>query len=113
IAIEKAGVRMDSYGFILVNDKRQTTIPHIFAIGDAAGQPLLAHKGSKEGIVAAEVLGGMHSAYDVKAMPAVIFTDPEIATVGMTDAEARAAGYETRVGQFPFAANGRALSVNE
>ena len=88
-------------------------MPHLFAIGDIAGQPLLAHKGSKEGIVAAEAIAGLKTTYDVVAMPAVIFTDPEIATVGLTEAEARAKGLDIRVGQFPMAANGRALSICE
>ncbi|MCM0606532.1 MAG: dihydrolipoyl dehydrogenase [Xanthomonadaceae bacterium] len=113
IGLEKTGVKLDSKGFILVNAARQTNVPHIYAIGDIAGQPLLAHKGSKEGMVAAEAIGGMKTTYDILAMPAVIFTDPEIATVGLSDAEAKAKGFQTQVGVFPFAANGRALSVTE
>lgn len=113
IAIEKTGVRLDSKGFITVDPRRQTNVPHIYAIGDVAGQPLLAHKGSKEGIVAAEAIAGMKTVYDVLAMPAVIFTDPEIATVGLTEAEAKQKGHAVQVGQFPFVANGRALSVSE
>jgi dihydrolipoamide dehydrogenase len=104
---------VDSKGFIPTNNKRQTSAPHIYAIGDIAGQPLLAHKGSKEGLVAAEVIGGKNTTYDVKAMPAVIFTDPEIASVGLTETEAKAKGLQVNVGAFPFAANGRALSVQE
>ena len=96
-----------------MNDKRQTSVGHIFAIGDVAGQPLLAHKGSKEGMVAAEVIGGMKTVYDVKAMPAVIFTDPEISSVGVTETEAKQKGMNVTVGVFPYAANGRALSVAE
>lgn len=113
IGLEKTGVKLDSKGFILVNAARQTNVPHIYAIGDIAGQPLLAHKGSKEGIVAAEAIAGMKTTYDVIGMPAVIFTDPEIATVGLSEAEAKAKGIQTQVGVFPFAANGRALSVAE
>lgn len=113
LGLEKAGIKLDSKGFIAVDAQRKTAVPHIYAIGDVAGQPLLAHKGSKEGIVAAEAIAGKKVAYDVVAMPAVIFTDPEIATVGLTEAEAKAKGIEVRVGNFPFAANGRALSVNE
>lgn len=113
IGLDRAGVKLDSKGFILVDAQRRTNVPHIFAIGDIAGQPLLAHKGSKEGIVAAEVIAGHKTVYDVRAMPAVIFTDPEIATVGMTEAEAKAAGHTVKVGNFPFVANGRALSVAE
>jgi len=113
LGLDKAGVRMDSKGFIPVNHKRQTSAVHIFAIGDVAGQPLLAHKGSKEGMVAAEVIGGLNTTYDVKAMPAVIFTDPEISSVGITETEAKAKGLSVTTGLFPFAANGRALSVQE
>jgi dihydrolipoamide dehydrogenase len=113
LALDKAGVKLDSKGFIPVDARRCSNIPTIFAIGDVAGQPLLAHKGSKEGIVAAEAMSGLKTVYDVIAMPAVIFTDPEIATVGLSEAEAKAEGYEVQVGNFPFVANGRALSVNE
>ena len=113
LGLEKAGVQLDSKGFVTVNAQRQTSVPHLYAIGDIAGQPLLAHKGSKEGIVAAEAIAGKKVAYDVVAMPAVIFTDPEIATVGLTEAEARSKGLEIQVGQFPYGANGRALSVSE
>jgi dihydrolipoamide dehydrogenase len=113
LGLEKIGVKLDSKGFIPVNNKRQTTTPHIFAIGDVAGQPLLAHKGSKEGIVAAEVIGGLKTVYDVKAMPAVIFCDPEIASVGITETEAKAKNLAVDVGVFPYAGIGRALSVNE
>jgi dihydrolipoamide dehydrogenase len=113
LGLEKAGLKTDAKGFLTVDAQRRTSVPHIYAIGDIAGQPLLAHKGSKEGIVAAEVIAGMKTAYDVVAMPAVIFTDPEVATVGLTEAEAKAKGINVQVGTFPFAANGRALSVAE
>ncbi len=113
IGLEKTGLTADAQGFIKVDAQRRTSVPHLFAIGDIAGQPLLAHKGSKEGIVAAEAIAGLKTVYDVAAMPAVIFTDPEIATVGMTEGEAAKKGLKTKVGVFPFAANGRALSVNE
>jgi dihydrolipoamide dehydrogenase len=113
LSLEKAGVKTDSKGFIPVDAQRKTSAPNIFAIGDVAGQPLLAHKGSKEGIVAAEAIAGMKTIYDVRAMPAVIFTDPEIATVGLTEAEAKAKGLQVTLGVFPFGANGRALSVGE
>ncbi len=113
LGFEKAGLKLDSKGFLIVDAQRRTNVPSIYAIGDIAGQPLLAHKGSKEGMVAAEAIAGMKTIYDVRAMPAVIFTDPEIATVGYTDAEAKAAGFTTQIGMFPFAANGRALSITE
>ena len=113
LGLEKAGLKLDPKGFLTVDAQRRTSVPHIFAIGDIAGQPLLAHKGSKEGIVAAEVIAGLKVAYDVLAMPAVIFTDPEVATVGLTEVEAKAKGFTVQIGNFPFAANGRALSVAE
>ncbi len=113
LGLDKAGVRLDSKGFIPTNNKRQSSAPHIYAIGDIAGQPLLAHKGSKEGMIAAEVIAGMNVVYDVKAMPAVIFTDPEISSVGITETEAKAKSLSVTIGLFPFAANGRALSVQE
>ena len=113
LGLEKAGVKLDSKGFIPVNEKRQSSAAHIFAIGDVAGQPLLAHKGSKEGMVAAEVIGGMKTVYDVKAMPAVIFTDPEIASVGITETEAKQKNIPVAIALFPYAANGRALSIQE
>lgn len=113
LGLDRAGVKLDAKGFIPVDAQRRTNVAHIYAIGDIAGQPLLAHKGSKEGMVAAEAIAGHKVAYDVVAMPAVVFTDPEVATVGLTEAEARAKGLDIRIGNFPFAANGRALSVVE
>jgi dihydrolipoamide dehydrogenase len=113
LGLDRAGIRVDSKGFIPVNPKRQTSASHIFAIGDVAGQPLLAHKGSKEGMVAAEAIAGMKTTYDVKAMPAVIFTDPEISSVGITETEAKSKNIQVKIGLFPYAANGRALSVQE
>jgi dihydrolipoamide dehydrogenase len=113
LGIEKTGIKLDAKGFIPVDAQRRTSVSNIYAIGDIAGQPLLAHKGSKEGIVAAEAIAGMKTVYDVAAMPAVIFTDPEVATVGLTEAEARQKGLDIMVGSFPLAANGRALSMNE
>lgn len=113
IGLDKAGVKIDEKGFIPVDPSRRTNVPHIYAIGDIAGQPMLAHKGSKEGLVAADAIAGKKTVYDVVAMPAVIFTDPEIATVGLSETEARAKSNDVKVGVFPFAANGRALSVAE
>ena len=113
LGLEKLGLETDAKGFIAVNAQRQTAIPHVYAIGDIAGQPLLAHKGSKEGIVAAEAIAGQPSVYDYQAVPAVVFTDPEIAVVGLTQAEAEAQGRKIKVGRFPFVANGRALSLGE
>ena len=113
LGLEKAGLKVDSKGFLTVDPQRQTQVAGIYAVGDIAGQPLLAHKGTKEGIVAAEAIAGKKSAYDVLAMPAVIFTDPEVATVGLTEAEARQKGLPISIGVFPMAANGRALSMGE
>ncbi len=113
LGLEDIGVKVDKKGFIEVDAKRRTNVEHVYAIGDVAGQPMLAHKASREGIVAAEAICGLSTEADWRAVPAVIFTDPEIATVGMTEEEARAAGYEPVVGRFPFSANGRALSLGE
>jgi dihydrolipoamide dehydrogenase len=109
-----AGVQVDERGFIKVDAQRRTNVPHIFAIGDIAGQPMLAHKASHEGVLVAEVIKGYNRVYDAKTVPAVVFTDPEIASAGMTEAEARAKGHtEFKIGKFPFAANGRAVSMIE
>lgn len=113
IALDRTGVKTDAAGFIQVNTQMQTNIPGIYAIGDVVGQPLLAHKASKQGIVAAEVIAGQASAADFKAMPSAIWTDPEIATVGLTEAEAKKQGYELTIGRFPFTALGRAVAVGE
>jgi dihydrolipoamide dehydrogenase len=112
LALASAGVKTDERGHVLVDDQLRTSNEAIFAIGDVIGPPYLAHKASKEGMVAAEVMAGHDVTLDVKAMPSAIFTDPEIATVGLTEAEAKEQGYEVTVGSFPYAANGRALSTN-
>ena len=113
IGLENTGVNTDASGFIQVNSQMQTNVPGIYAIGDVVGQPLLAHKASKQGIVAAEMICGQASAADFKAIPSAIWTDPEIATVGLTEAEARKQGYDPIVGKFPFTALGRAMAVGE
>ncbi len=114
MGLEKAGVKLDERGFIQVDKQLKTSVPHIFAIGDVTSAPLLAHKASKEGLVAAEVIAGnTHEMLDVRAMPSAVFTDPEIATVGLTEDAAKAEGYKIRVGSFPFAASGRAMSMNK
>jgi dihydrolipoamide dehydrogenase len=108
------GLQIDERGFIKVNAQRRTSIPNIFAIGDIAGQPMLAHKASHEGVLVAEVISGQNRAYDAKTVPAVIFVDPEIAAAGMTEEEAKKAGHtELKIGKFPFGANGRAVSMQE
>lgn len=111
--IEKAGVKVDAKGFITVNDKLQTNVPGIYAIGDVACQPMLAHKATKEALVVAEVIAGKSARYDVKAMPAVIFCEPEVASVGLSEAEAKAKGITTFAGSFPFAALGKAIATAE
>jgi dihydrolipoamide dehydrogenase len=113
IGLEKTGVQTDSHGFIQVNTKMQTNVSGVYAIGDVVGPPMLAHKASKQGIVAAEVIGGMSSEADFRAIPGVIFTDPEIATVGLTESQAKENGYDPIVGKFPFTALGRALLAGE
>jgi len=107
----KAGLAIDKTGHFTVDAHRRTNVPHIYAIGDVAGLPWLAHKASKEGIVAAEHASGKNVAYDVRAMPSAIFTYPEIATVGLQEHEAKAKGLAVNIGKFPFTALGRAMSV--
>ena len=114
LGLESAGVEVTDRGFVHVDHKRQTNVPGIYAIGDVAGQPMLAHKGSHEGLVAASAIAGdKGAAYDPACIPAVIFTDPEIASVGLSVAEAKEAGFDPVEGKFPFAASGRAMSLNE
>jgi dihydrolipoamide dehydrogenase len=113
IGLEKTGVKTDAHGFIQVDKKMRTNVPNVYAIGDVIGQPMLAHKASKEGVVAAEVIAGMNSEADFRAIPGVIFTDPEIATVGLTEAQAKERGFDPIVGKFPFTALGRALLAGE
>jgi dihydrolipoamide dehydrogenase len=113
IGLETTGVKTDSHGFIQVDKKMQTNVPGIYAIGDVVGPPMLAHKASKEGTVAAENVAGMNSEADFRAIAGIIFTDPEIATVGLTEAQAKEKGYDPIVGKFPFTALGRALLAGE
>jgi len=110
IAAERAGVMVDGRGFIPVNRQMRTSVPHIFAIGDIVGAPMLAHKAVHEGHVAAEVAAGQKSHFDAKVIPAVAYTDPEVAWVGITEAEAKASGTEIDVGRFPWGASGRAIA---
>jgi dihydrolipoamide dehydrogenase len=112
VGAERIGLEIDDTHHFVVNPSRQTNLPHVYAIGDVAGQPWLAHKASREGLVAAEhAAGDAASVYDVRAMPAATFTHPEIAVVGLQEHEAKAQGREVRVGKFPFTALGRAMSV--
>jgi len=114
LGLEEQGVKVDERGFVPVDHRRMTNVPGIYAIGDVAGQPMLAHKGSHEGLVAAAAISGdKGAAFDPACIPAVIFTDPEIASVGLTADEAKKAGFEPVEGRFPWGASGRALSLNE
>ncbi len=106
----KAGVAVDRRGVIAVDRQMRTNVPHIFAIGDVAGAPMLAHKATHEGKVAAEVAAGHKSAFDARCIPSVAYTDPEIAWVGLTETEAKARGVEYGKGAFPWAASGRSLA---
>ena len=108
---EKAGVKVDDRGFINVDKQLRTNVPHILAIGDIIGQPMLAHKASKESHVAAEVIAGKKHYFDPMCIPSVAYTDPEIAWVGLTEKEAKQKGVEYGVGTFPWVASGRAASV--
>lgn len=105
-----AGIVVDERGFIAVDNQQRTGVPHIFAIGDVVGQPMLAHKAVHEGKVAAEVCAGHNRAFDALVIPSVAYTDPEVAWVGITETEAKAKGLKIGKGVFPWAASGRALS---
>lgn len=113
IGLEKTGVKTEPHGWILVNKKMQTNVQGIYAIGDVVGPPMLAHKASKEGVVAAEVIAGINSEADFRAIAFAIFTDPEIASVGLTEAQAKEKGYDPVIGKFPFTALGRATIAGE
>ena len=110
LGLENTAVRVED-GFVVTDEQCRTTDPAIFAIGDIAGQPMLAHKAFREGKVAAEVAAGKMAAFDNVAIPAVVFTDPEIAWCGLTETEARQEGRDIRVAKFPWGASGRALTL--
>lgn len=112
LGLEAAGVAMDDSGFISVDAQRRTSVPHIYAVGDAAGQPMLAHKAMREGKTAAEAIAGLASAYDVQAVPAVVYTDPQIAWAGLTEIEARRRNIPVTIARFPWGASGRALTMD-
>jgi dihydrolipoyl dehydrogenase len=112
LGLEEIGVATDGKGFVTVNDKQQTNVPGIYAIGDVAGGMLLAHKAYQEAKVAAEVIAGEPAAFDNVAIPAVVYTDPEIAWAGLTEAEAVDQGYEVVTGTFNFKASGRAMTLD-
>ncbi|KTC95335.1 dihydrolipoyl dehydrogenase [Legionella feeleii] len=111
IDAEKAGVKVDERGFIKVDKQMRTNVPHIFAIGDVVGQPMLAHKAIPEGRVAAEVIGGMKHYFDPKCIASVAYTDPEVAWTGLTEKEAKEKGINYEKAVFPWVASGRALSM--
>jgi dihydrolipoamide dehydrogenase len=111
VGAEAAGVAVDERGFISVDKQMRTNVPHIFAIGDVVGQPMLAHKAVHEGKVAAEVIAGHKVEFQALVIPSVAYTDPEVAWVGVTEIEAKAKGIEYEKGAFPWAASGRALSI--
>ena len=111
VAAEKAGVEVDEEGFIATDSQMRTNVPHIFAIGDIVGQPMLAHKATHEGKVAAEVISGMKSHFDARAIPSVAYTDPEVAWAGITEEEAKKQDIAYGKGNFPWAASGRSLTL--
>ncbi|CAN98170.1 pyruvate dehydrogenase E3 (dihydrolipoamide dehydrogenase) [Sorangium cellulosum So ce56] len=113
LGLEKVGVTVDQRGFVPTDKFCRTNVPSIYAIGDVSGPPLLAHKATKEGEIAAEVIAGHKAEKDWVAIPGAIFTDPEIATVGLTEAEAKAKGLEVSIGKFPFSVLGKAMAMNE
>ncbi|MCF8235738.1 MAG: dihydrolipoyl dehydrogenase [Bacteroidales bacterium] len=111
IGLDKADVETDEQGFIKVDIVRKTNVENIYAIGDVAGQPMLAHKASHEGRVAVEAIAGKKTAYEPKAIPAVVFTEPEIAWTGLTEAEAKEQGRKVEVAKFPWGASGKAVAM--
>ncbi|MEI2689238.1 MAG: dihydrolipoyl dehydrogenase [Anaerolineae bacterium] len=111
LGLETIGVAVDAKGFIPVDAQRRTNVAHIFAVGDVAGEPMLAHKATREGHVAAEAIAGHPTAYDPMAIPAVVFTDPEVAWTGLTEMEAQAQKRPVQVTRFPWGASGRATTI--
>lgn len=114
LGLEKAGVEVERGGFIKVDDSFRTTCPSIFAIGDVARPPLLAHKASAEGIAAVEIMAGVREpGFDLLSIPGCIYCEPEVAIVGLSEADARTRGIEVKVGRMPFRANGKAVAINQ
>jgi dihydrolipoamide dehydrogenase len=111
LGLEHTGVRLDPRGFVVVDEHQRSADPHIFAVGDVVGGFMLAHKAMREGRVAAEVIAGKPSAFDVRAMPAVVYTDPQIATCGLSEEQAQAAQRPHKVSRFPWTASGRAMTM--
>jgi len=112
LGLENTRVELDSYGFIKVDMRRQTAEPTIYAIGDVAGEPMLAHKATHEGRVAAEAIAGHNVAFEPNAIPAVVFTDPEIAWCGLTESEAKEQNRPVKIARFPWGASGRATTLD-
>jgi len=114
IGLEKIGVELERGGFIKINDSFQTTVPSIYSIGDVVRPPLLAHKASAEGIAAVEIMAGVREpGFDLLAIPGCIYCEPEVATVGLSEADAKARGIDVKVGKFPFRAIGKAVAIGE
>jgi dihydrolipoamide dehydrogenase len=113
LALERAGVELDDKGFIKVDERQQTNVSGIYAVGDVIGNPMLAHKATHEGEVVAEVIAGKKTINDARVIPAVVFTEPQIASAGLDEAEAKEHGHEIQVGKFPFSALGRAMAIDE
>jgi dihydrolipoamide dehydrogenase len=111
--LEAVGIEPTDRGFLETDDRMRTDRDHVFAVGDIAGEPMLAHKASAEGIVAAETIAGNDASLDYATVPTAVFVDPEIATVGLSKEQARSTGIDTIVGAFPFNANGRSLTLSE
>jgi dihydrolipoamide dehydrogenase len=114
LGLERAGVEVERSGFIKIDSSFRTTCASIYAIGDVARAPLLAHKASAEGIAAVEIMAGVREpGFDLLSIPGCIYCEPEVATVGLSEAQAKAGGLEVRVGRMPFRANGKAVAVNQ
>jgi dihydrolipoamide dehydrogenase len=112
LGLEATGVRLtERGGFVLVDDRCRTDDPHVYAVGDVTGEPMLAHRAMRQGKVAAEAVAGQPAAFDNVAIPAVVFTDPEIAWCGLSEAQAKSQGMETKVSKFQWAASGRAATI--
>ena len=113
LGLHDFGVKTDERGHVLVNERLQTNVSGVYAIGDVTGTPYLAHRAMVQGEVVAEVIAGKRAIWDFRAMPSAIFTDPEVATVGLSEREAKEQGREVKVGKFPWSVNGRAMALNE
>ena len=111
IGADKAGVNVTDRGFVESDLQMRTNVPHIYSIGDVRGEPMLAHKATHEGVLAAEVIAGENVSWDVRSIPSVAYTDPEVAWTGLTETQAKAEGTPYEVAAFPWAASGRALSM--